>query len=469
MYQGNLENNRSGPRAYHFHTNILGVNRAIHKEAEELLYKRNIFVVLSYEYPEIGSAAGGLFWLPIVSHKHAPRMKSHSVRIHVSPGTAGHRNPDPKGSVPMQSAIFLARDLDAFCLIMTTAGSSCKQTNLAIKLYANVAGSPKIADSEPLNTPKVTAPQFKCELRDTVYRQIDAATQRQILAPMAGILAPSQRVCFKGIVCDFQEVQQLKQTMSPTLNCLHAFKWACFEALSLAKDVADAAVAHDDIAFVMHLYHWVAIILGVSNFTSPEAQRERQIFLLGCPEAVEAYDILALEVWVNVACCAVKAGHKSLLYETGESIKASLARRTLENRSWEKIPAQLERLCYDVVLWRNLYCGADCKMPPIRVVAACLTAVGSQPHLRHDADILLRQPDQDAAVTCEHLPFDQCSALQLPLPRTAFHNHLLKQERFKGWLDMDLLRSLPEDLKKQINEQQKQHKIKVTAFEELDS
>jgi hypothetical protein len=32
---------------------------------------------------------------------------------------------------------------------------------------------------------------------------------------------------------------------------------------------------------------------------------------------------------------------------------------------------------------------------------------------------------------------------------------------------MDLLRSLPQDLKKEINQQQKQYGIKVTAFDEL--
>jgi hypothetical protein len=33
--------------AYHFHTNVMALNHAIHDEAEELLYKRNVFVVVS--------------------------------------------------------------------------------------------------------------------------------------------------------------------------------------------------------------------------------------------------------------------------------------------------------------------------------------------------------------------------------------------------------------------------------------
>jgi hypothetical protein len=59
-YASNFNNARAGSRAYHFHTNILAVNRAVHDEAEELLYKRNIFVVLSYKWFKFGYDTLGL-------------------------------------------------------------------------------------------------------------------------------------------------------------------------------------------------------------------------------------------------------------------------------------------------------------------------------------------------------------------------------------------------------------------------
>lgn len=126
------------------------------------------------------------------------------------------------------------------------------QTGLLVTLDRNRARLPILGGLGSLIDSKRKAPQFRCELRCTKYREIDAATQRQILAPMARILAPSQTVSFKGIVCDFRQVEHLKRVMSPTLNCAPAFQWALFEALSLAKDVADAAVPHDDIRFVMN-------------------------------------------------------------------------------------------------------------------------------------------------------------------------------------------------------------------------
>ena len=198
------------------------------------------------------------------------------------------------------------------------------QKNLLVTLDRNRAGAPTLGGLGLFIDPDREAPQFHCELRCTRYREIDAATQRQILAPMARILAPSQNVSFRGIVCDFRGVEHLKRVMSPTLNCATAFQWAIFEALSLAKDVADAAVPHDDIRFVMNLYHTVARTLGVWTYTHIGYQWQRQDFLRSCPEAVEACDMLALEALANVACCAVKARDVKTLNEASNAIYESM-------------------------------------------------------------------------------------------------------------------------------------------------
>lgn len=290
-----------------------------------------------------------------------------------------------------------------------------------------------------------------------------------MLAPMSRILAPSQRVTIKGTVCDFEEIELLKLSMSPTLNCVPAFKWRFVEALSLAKDVADAAVLHDDIKFVMTLYHKIALALRDFTFMLEGGQRHRQDFRMTCPKIAEACDILALEAWVNAGCCAVKARDNKFLREAGNTIHATIKQIAAGNgnRTLRNIPSQLRRLCYSVMLWKRLYCGADGYHATVREVIEYLTGSERHPHLVHDCEILSRQPDQDALVSLKHMPFDQCSAVQLPLPVTSYHNSLLQQDRSKGWLDMDLLRSLPEGLKQQVNQQQKQYGMRVTDFEEL--
>jgi hypothetical protein len=47
QYKTTRDSSLTGPRAYQFHTNILAVNQEIHNESKELLYKRNMFVVIS--------------------------------------------------------------------------------------------------------------------------------------------------------------------------------------------------------------------------------------------------------------------------------------------------------------------------------------------------------------------------------------------------------------------------------------
>ena len=70
--------------AYKFHTAILAVNRTIGSEAKELMYKRNIFVVLSCQWPSPGKIFGGLLWLRLVSQNFADRMQLHSLHIHLT-------------------------------------------------------------------------------------------------------------------------------------------------------------------------------------------------------------------------------------------------------------------------------------------------------------------------------------------------------------------------------------------------
>lgn len=286
---------------------------------------------------------------------------------------------------------------------------------------------------------------------------------------MAQILAPSQRVSFKDTVCDSREVQLLKQTMSPTLNCFPAYKWAIFRALSLAKDMADAALSHDDLKLVMSLYAIAAVTVAVCTFTYTEAPAQRQTFLLASPEAAEACDILYLEAMVNAACCAVKTGDSNVLLEAGEGVQRCMSRREAQYGRWASVPPQLEAYCNSVLLWRGLYSGIQCKMPTVGDMVRLWTGPNCERHQKHDREVLLRQPDQEAEMSRKHLPLEQCSAFQLPLPSIACHKALLEQHegRFKDWLDMDLLRSLPDNLKEEVNRQQKQYKIKVTAFDEL--
>lgn len=255
--------------------------------------------------------------------------------------------------------------------------------------------------------------------------------------------------------------------MSPSLNCFSAYKWTFFKAMSLATDVAKAATLNDDIRFVMNLYHRIARTIETLTYTHDTDRVERQGVLMASPEAVEACEILLLECFVNVACCAVKLRDGKALREACEGLRASMQRRSEEGREFRNIPKPLEGLCYSVVVWTKLYCGLDNTLPAIKDMVTFWTSSDPEPHLAHDSEILLRCSNQTLEVIRRHLPLDQCSAFQLPLPGTPYHKALMEQDRFQGWLDMDLLRLLDDDMKKKVNDIQKYFRIKTTAFDEL--
>lgn len=170
MYNDNFANSRTGPRANHFHTNVLAVNRTIHDEAEELLYKRNIFVVVSYKWFRLGKDIGGLSWLPIVSNRHVGRMRLHSMRIHVSgvsdlPETTEEMN----ASKQLQSCILLTSDLESFQLVMDIRG-------LTVAVATDVAGIPYFPDPEPMLHGK--NPSQRCLGVSSETRNIAAWTPR---------------------------------------------------------------------------------------------------------------------------------------------------------------------------------------------------------------------------------------------------------------------------------------------------
>jgi hypothetical protein len=132
-----------------------------------------------------------------------------------------------------------------------------------------------------------------------------------------------------------------------------------------------------------------------------------------------------------------------------------MQRRKDEGRSKECIPSEFEALCDNVMLWKILYCYTPDEMPTVRVMVLFLARHSRERHQVHDFEVLLRQSDQEALLTPKHLPLDQCSALKPPLPNTSYHKALLEQERFRGWFDMDLLRSLDNGRETHINNQKK--------------
>jgi hypothetical protein len=454
------DNNLTGPRAYQFHTNILAVNQEIHNESKELLYKRNIFVVISYQWPQLNHGRGGLYWIPIVSDKHIAKMTLHSVRIHVSQTKATKYN--TATDTPRHSFLLLAKDLEAFCCAMHSPYACAPVPYIWVAtLYSSEArfGTKNIDDHEKLKKPT----QLLCEFKDTTYRTMDSPTQHDILRPISSIIGTNQRVVFNGNICDLEDVERSKRIMSPALLCIKAFRWAFLQNLTTWKTIANASIEHDDTGFVLQQYTIIERILALrlEAMEAPSSIHERA--------EEDVTRTFRLEVTLNIAIAKMKMGMLSGFIDDVEEI-GWFVEETSDafGESW-KMPAKLEAYHVSADLWFDIYRLVNpYSLRTVRKVVSDLTQVESGPHQIHDLEILKRHTNQDDIITNQHLPFEQCSARQLPLPGTSFYetvDSMSWKSHYHGFHDLDLLRSLTGDQRKSINDLQKRYRLGVTDFD----
>jgi hypothetical protein len=411
-----IRDNRTGPRAYHFHTNVLAVNHTIHKEAEELMYKRNIFIVISYQWQALNKSRGGLFWVPVVSNTHAARMQHHSIRVHVSPGTYVTRAARALSgtAVPVRSYILLARDIDAFCSTLQSSVASANAPSIRI------SGQPSSGITlQSIHTDRQgragKSTQFKCDFRRTKYPSISDLSQQNILTSLASIIGPSQRMVFTGDIRKDSRIEDRKRIMSPTLVCPPAVLWSIFKFWIKAKDVADASIDHDDLRLVLLQYMYIEYTINELVKTHAQVNLE--------PPFVVALRTFRLEITTNILIGWLKLGliddfsngcEKMCLYVHEASEKLG--------ESW-KVPDQLQAYIDNLRLWFDLYQPIAALHPGTKTVKDAVNALTQGepgPHQIHDAQILMRHGNQNDIVTEQHLPVDQCSAVQLPFPGTNF-------------------------------------------------
>ena len=223
--------NHAGPKAYHFHTNILAVNNEVHKETEELLYKKNIFVVVSYQRTSFvrEKEMGDLFWVPVVSKQFAIRMKLHSLRIHADPGATSLQAARSIGKeAPTESYIVLASDIKAFAVSMQIAEENSTGTGVLVVALPNMQPIVQL-QSRIVDGVTYKPTRLKCQLRDTRYRAMDRNLQNSLLTPLASIISMGKKVSFTGEICDPEQTAHLKQLMGPSLVCQDALWWSVYK------------------------------------------------------------------------------------------------------------------------------------------------------------------------------------------------------------------------------------------------
>jgi hypothetical protein len=461
----------NGLVAYKFHTNILAVNHIIRSEAEELLYKRNIFIVVSYQWSELNSVLGGLRWVPMVSKKLVNRMHRHSARIHIGRSSAdlAALARDTGAKVPVKAFILLGDDIKAFCL------SVCHSV-------ANAAGPLLQLDSaSPPNTKVMVDRQnmdkkpahLKFELRDTEYRLMDASTQHRLLAPFDSVIGPSQRVIFTGKICDEAETTRLRRIMGPSASCSIARWCSLIDNFSRVKDLADDALKTDDFAFVLHLYRQIT----AGMFYLMTQVDVRGWVLQHCPQTAIDMCTMCMKLMLNVACGSLKIGDWIVCNDSLHNVTQFA---TMRDDYRDAALASVEILDDDLVvayhlnahIWYFLHRDYDHgEQSIIRTVKDTIEALERYaigPHQKHDCEVLRRFHDQDAILCKESLPLHQCSAIVLPLPFTSPLKLTDSQRNhFEGWADIDFLHSMHLAAKANVNQVQKTLGLAITDFEQI--
>lgn len=311
--------------------------------------------------------------------------------------------------------------------------------------------------------------QLKCELRDSTYRPMSAKLQYELLAPLAVVIAPSQRVVFSGNVQDVLHTENLKRTMSPTLVCETAVLWSHFEGLVMAKHATDLALEHDHIGFLIVQYMTLEE-LSLKFIERDETHRE---VWSNHPELFEAIHVFHFELLITIACAKLKLPDFNAFFESVKGIGEYYKKMDVMFNVSHIIPTGLQAYHDSIRFWWYHYASQDIveKMSVELSVAKLQHTAGHHgPHQTHALALLQSLSDQKALLTAEIMPFEKTSVWQLPIPCTSFYKSVPGFEQstsFKGWLDINLPRSLDDKKKHALRVLQMASQSEVMDIDQL--
>ena len=466
-------------QGYYFHTNILGVNRAIHDEAREYLYKNNIFVVASADWFH---ADGDSFftvntYTPVVTETKAARMKHHSLRLHVAKGNGElvlRQNRDPSKDsikIPTQSIVLLLKDLDALLTTLRTHVSQRLAFTLMIEdndtpsrprfeLVGMIAGENKV--------PKPT--RFKVQFLDTPWRKQDADTQRNTLASLRDFHCASMRVTIDGVLPEHAHYAELvKDTMGTSLLSPMANDWNRVDTYTKGKKLADDAMCAGKLELAEIAYKILDEDIG--RYIEAAHRMSRTDFSTTTP-----LNVLRLDVFLTLYYLQVKLGRMTKsdmatqrLTDTSEHFKGCrTGKKTLDPDLMDLIVG-LEGACRHLLLLKELFWDDSRRLVPRLTVGHLVKSFSiceDLPYNSYDLATLRKVPNQKAPAWI-HLSKEDCSVSRLPPQLFNFHEKpaVPKKPNFLvGMMNMAALRTLDDATKMQINFVQRQCGQKVTNW-----
>ncbi|KAK5111402.1 hypothetical protein LTR85_012176 [Meristemomyces frigidus] len=230
---------KSVVHTYRFHTNTIAVDKTIRQEAEQELHRTNIFVVVSWVWPNLGNTLHA-FDLPIISENQSVIARFHhfALRLHLRDrtpksklGSAGH----------VQSLLMLHSDLPILCRTLRYVSATVP---LPISIFSKAAYTP---DHEQLvfTNKNARAQRSMISLSSRSSHADTVAKQAALLAPLEAMCIGGQKITVTGAFEDL-EGEGTMHDANRRLQALAApecvwIKVAAWDLLDIAAALMSAA------------------------------------------------------------------------------------------------------------------------------------------------------------------------------------------------------------------------------------
>jgi hypothetical protein len=440
---------------YKFHTSILAVNRKIHNEAEEYLYKHNEFVVVNHD-PTQSPDTFMPPWTPLVAELGAGPMRHHSLEITF---LLHHRATHSKTAA--EAWLLLAQDVDIYCLVINLYMSRDIPQTPMLALHPNGSFHDYHADEDD----RPLRPHYlRLDFGNNCFREATAESKSGVISRFCSMSSSSLHVDIRGHVIQTPELTNLQTAARPGLMCTSSLVSRTFRNLENLKGLADSSV-HDnelELADVIYLLIWNIIRRGFPLQPPFDMRHPMQQLLIDT---------------------ALTVAHLHLKNKDIPSFATEILRTAYLRGSGKALfPDLVMSHVFHIILLSTVTSEASSTVAPGAsstplldvTIAECIARLrlpGSSDHQLHDAAILQRCPDHNKKSECKDLPLESCSAYALPpncVNTRKADGGVRTPANIDGWLDTEILRGTNKKTREEINRLEVARGWEVTRFEDYD-
>ena len=441
-----------GDRAYQFHTNILGVNRQIHDEAEEYLYKQNVFVVISHQFSDVNIRAlpSCAFW---VAQLKEPGFVHRSLELYISevPYVDSQQS-----EIARSHWLVLSQDLDFYRQIAVIPLVSSLEQAPKLVLEKSDLVSDKFLDEEGR---QLSTHYMRIEFCSHSYSNATCGLQRSLLASLRSLGCPGLLVSICGDVLDSSSVRDQENSIGSSLICDSAVVWHTIGALDGFKAAADTSAHAGELSIAAFMYESVTkAMINYRKISASQMPAVRPVLLklLADTELAKAY------LYLRAQDAVMFVRPMSSLLEMSGFFKGYAHQEDI----------LLSPGIFHLTLLAVVVSPSASLRPPFPTISiarcvACLSATHTELG-SYDIAILKQCADQSKNFAPEDLPAASCSFFAMEWDMRCPSKRVEKPDHIIGFLDVLQLRRIDKQKREHINKLQAELGWNITRFEDYD-